>query len=390
MSGHKQYRKEKNCLNCGYPVPEHYCSNCGQENLELKEPFWTLFAEGFSDFFHFDSKFTRSVIPLLLNPGFLSLEYNKGRRARYIHPLRLYFFVLVLMLFISGYLSRKIDFGILLRYIKISTTTEMKTKNIKPVSFSQDKIQKALKDTQSKAEKTLILENELRKGFKSDSIKSSREITKVEKMEEELESKIRDQSIRKNNSSGIDSLRFFTSSLKQVKFNLENLHKIHKESFSRGLDSAKSREIKEKVRKILSDDGPLYASMEEFLTHGLKILLILLLPLFALFLKLFYWNKPMFYQEHVITMLHLQSFIILFYSLILLIPSIFPGTLIYLLAFSFWVVLVYIFQTFQTVYKQNFFLTALKTMAFSFLCFISLLLGGIMEVILEISHHKFA
>jgi hypothetical protein len=91
MSGH--YRKEKNCLNCGHLVEEHYCSHCGQPNLELKEPFWHFMGHSIGHYFHFDSKFFHTLIPLLSKPGQLTLDYLAGKRARYIHPVSLYIFV---------------------------------------------------------------------------------------------------------------------------------------------------------------------------------------------------------------------------------------------------------------------------------------------------------
>src|SRR3954467_15567727 len=92
---HKNYRQETNCLNCGAEVTGKFCSNCGQENLETKENFFHLVGHFISDYFHFDSQLFRSLIPLFTKPGFLTQEYWAGRRTRYIHPLRLFFFVTI-------------------------------------------------------------------------------------------------------------------------------------------------------------------------------------------------------------------------------------------------------------------------------------------------------
>ena len=87
------YRKEKDCLNCGHHVEEHYCSHCGQPNIELKEPFWAFIGHSIGHYFHFDSKFFHTLIPLMTKPGQLTLDYLAGKRARYIHPVSLYIFV---------------------------------------------------------------------------------------------------------------------------------------------------------------------------------------------------------------------------------------------------------------------------------------------------------
>jgi Protein of unknown function (DUF3667) len=92
----KKYREETNCLNCGAEVTGRFCPECGQENVDSHESFFHLVGHYTADFFHFESKIPRSVIPLLTKPGFLTKEYWEGRRIRYIHPLRLYLFVSVL------------------------------------------------------------------------------------------------------------------------------------------------------------------------------------------------------------------------------------------------------------------------------------------------------
>ena len=88
-----KYRKDHNCLNCGFHVDKHYCSNCGQPNIELKESFWAFIGHSIAHYFHFDSKFFQTMSPLLIKPGMVTQDYIAGRRARYINPVNLYIFV---------------------------------------------------------------------------------------------------------------------------------------------------------------------------------------------------------------------------------------------------------------------------------------------------------
>lgn len=69
-----------------------YCQVCGQENLEPKETVWHLVSHFLNDITHFDGKFFATLKLLLLKPGFLSGEYIRGRRASYLHPIRMYVF----------------------------------------------------------------------------------------------------------------------------------------------------------------------------------------------------------------------------------------------------------------------------------------------------------
>ncbi|MEO6314645.1 MAG: DUF3667 domain-containing protein [Chitinophagaceae bacterium] len=89
---HSKQRVEKVCLNCGAALTDRYCQQCGQENTEPKETVWALVSHFFNDITHFDGKFFNTVKYLVTKPGFLSAEYIKGRRAGYLHPIRMYVF----------------------------------------------------------------------------------------------------------------------------------------------------------------------------------------------------------------------------------------------------------------------------------------------------------
>ena len=89
---HLQQRKEDNCLNCGSKVLGRFCPNCGQENVEVKESAIQFIVHFINDITHFDGKFFRTLKDLLFKPGFLSREYMRGRRQRYLNPIRMYLF----------------------------------------------------------------------------------------------------------------------------------------------------------------------------------------------------------------------------------------------------------------------------------------------------------
>ncbi len=89
---HAPLRKEKDCLNCGTTVQGRFCHHCGQENVVTRESFGKLVLHFFYDITHFDSKFFDTLRFLLFRPGFLALEYMKGRRASYLNPIRMYVF----------------------------------------------------------------------------------------------------------------------------------------------------------------------------------------------------------------------------------------------------------------------------------------------------------
>ncbi|MCW8194487.1 DUF3667 domain-containing protein [Proteobacteria bacterium 005FR1] len=89
--------KNKRCLNCGQHLLGEYCHACGQEDVKTRLSFLDLTRDFLGDMFTYDSRFYRTMVPLLFRPGFLTLEYYRGRRVPYVPPLRLFLFISFLL-----------------------------------------------------------------------------------------------------------------------------------------------------------------------------------------------------------------------------------------------------------------------------------------------------
>ncbi|RAW02761.1 DUF3667 domain-containing protein [Pseudochryseolinea flava] len=125
---HNKYRTETDCLNCGAEVTGKFCSACGQENIEVHDSFFHLVGHFVADYFHYDSKFLRSMKLLFFRPGFLTKQYWDGRRVAYIHPLRLYFFIVVIGVLMGGIFFEHYKNDIKDRIIKTTVTDNDTTK----------------------------------------------------------------------------------------------------------------------------------------------------------------------------------------------------------------------------------------------------------------------
>jgi hypothetical protein len=78
------------CANCGATVSGHFCHRCGQETV-LHPPSAREFMHEFiGHYVALEGKLWKSLGLLLFRPGSLTLEYIKGRRVRYVQPLRMY------------------------------------------------------------------------------------------------------------------------------------------------------------------------------------------------------------------------------------------------------------------------------------------------------------
>lgn len=91
------------CLDCGARLLGPYCHRCGQEASERVVPLRRLLGDALGDLFAFDSRVWRTVRLLFARPGFLTAEWRRGRRARYVPPLRLYVFVAALFFLVLGW-----------------------------------------------------------------------------------------------------------------------------------------------------------------------------------------------------------------------------------------------------------------------------------------------
>jgi hypothetical protein len=92
------------CLNCGTELKGPFCYYCGQPDKNLIRFFPALIRDLLEDLLDLDSRFIRTLKPLLLHPGRLTRDYLDGRRFRYVPPMRLYiltsmvFFILAALL----------------------------------------------------------------------------------------------------------------------------------------------------------------------------------------------------------------------------------------------------------------------------------------------------
>ena len=91
------------CLNCGRAVDGNFCAHCGQENKDHTVALRPLLSDLLAEVASWDSKLLRTLVPLVIRPGFLTNEYNAGRRIGYLSPLKLYLTVSVLFFLVLSW-----------------------------------------------------------------------------------------------------------------------------------------------------------------------------------------------------------------------------------------------------------------------------------------------
>ena len=109
MSHHGKLREHKACESCGHYVEKRFCPECGQENVETRQPFHYLFTVSIEDFVHYDSRFWKTILYLLFYPAKLTKIYLSGRRNLYVPPVTLYIFISFITFFLPTILPHHRD-----------------------------------------------------------------------------------------------------------------------------------------------------------------------------------------------------------------------------------------------------------------------------------------
>lgn len=99
------------CKNCQSGLEGAYCVRCGQRDIDLERPVWSLVGDILKETFEVDGRSALTLRILFRNPGLLTNEFLAGRRRTYTSPLRLYLAISILFFLIAAWGARS---GILL------------------------------------------------------------------------------------------------------------------------------------------------------------------------------------------------------------------------------------------------------------------------------------
>lgn len=97
------------CANCGASITSNYCAQCGQRREHAVHSVSHFLREATEDLTHADSRLWRTIVPLLIRPGFLTREFLDGRRVTYLPPVRLYLVLSVLFFIIVAVVPQAQD-----------------------------------------------------------------------------------------------------------------------------------------------------------------------------------------------------------------------------------------------------------------------------------------
>ncbi|MFE3866535.1 DUF3667 domain-containing protein [Flavobacterium sp. LS2P90] len=259
-------RKDKTCLNCRYVVENRFCPYCGQENTDTRKTFHHLFIHFFEDLTHYENAFWKTIKNLLFKPATLTKEYLSGKRLSYLAPVRLYIFISFVTFF-------------LISLFPPSSSAFMKddSKN----SIEKNDIRKEQKQKEKIASVPLSKKN-------LDSIQKTISQPKEKDVKASNSNNFEIKTLQE-----LDSIQKFGK--QEDKFNSFEYWILKK-----GITVAQNNTTEEIIQK----------GTESFI-HNFPKLLLIYMPLFALFLWLFHDKKSWYYFDHGIFTLHYYSFLLL-------------------------------------------------------------------------------
>lgn len=313
------------CANCNELLQGEFCHHCGQSVHSVLKPVHGMLEEAAETLLHIDGRIVHTLPPLLVKPGFLTLEYFSGRRVRYIAPFRLMFVICLLAFFVCHLAMDRAatKFENQITHAPMVTTSDEITTATTP-----SKVRAALKeqlDGLNTAEDTGVLppnavaqihqkELELRQQANQRLIALGAPPMPATSVAAPSTTSVATTTSSPNESTKDETSDEFRKGVQPFHISwlpnivnerltvmgthlLDNWH-----AYKRG-DAATREEVKQRVI-----DGTF---------SELPPAMFVLIPVFAALLKLFYIFRRRLYMEHLITALHSHAF--LFLSLLLLV-----------------------------------------------------------------------
>lgn len=317
------------CLNCGTELKGPFCYFCGQPDRNFMRFFPVLLRDLMEDLLDLDSRFVRTMKPLLFKPGRLTRDYMEGRRFRYAPPMRLYIFSSIVFFLLAALISSdaisigSVDENGNVQVIETPASTE-------PPATDQQKVEEALNKLPPDVREELDLD--------------------------QIIAETRDQ---EKSSAGFK--------VDDIQFNDEPWNRETNPVDIAWLPDWLNDRINDEIEKSPQKAEQINSNPNLIIDKVFDILpaaMFILLPVVALIFKFWYLFAKRYYIEHLIFALHNHAFLFVSLTLILL-ASLSEAMFTdggyteaataanwVMIAISIWIP-IYLLVSLRVVYKQN-------------------------------------
>jgi len=327
------------CKNCEAPMdPAYkYCPECGQEVAE-NLTFSILFSNTISNYFSVDARFFRSFGTLMLKPGVLARRFVDGKRLSYLHPAQFYLFISVIFFFLFSFSIRRADEEVTQALQKgldkeiVPDSLKLDTKDSLNIAKAKEIIKKNQKSIGVSDDDLIILDSVMTETAKDGKTLNT-------SLSFDFDKEVLDSLIAVN-------------APKEAKFKAMGM----KEDAT-GLN----RRFYEQMLKLYEKKG---GGILKTFYDTIPIAMFLLMPLFAMLLKIFYWKRGNF-AHHMVFSFYFFTFLFTAFCLIILTNKVveLPLWLEVLITFSY---TLYLLLALRNFYKSSWLGAFLKANIISF------------------------
>ncbi len=357
------------CGNCGTELLGETCYQCGQPTKGLVRQFSSIMGDFLDTVLNIDTRLFRTLGPLIVKPGFLTQEYFSGRRIRYVSPVRLFFFLAVLTFLLAQFsLPDNIgsdnkgdgiihvntgDGGGISKAKTIEEVEKTRSEAIaelnqakietKAVPMAAAGLEKAKSEINRQAEKRIA------------ELKNASNLAKTPGL-----AKPATEAADSDNEGGNISFNGEIWNAKKNPIKIEWLPSLVNNWFNSLAQRANNN-----GKKISKDPKVIIDAV----LSSLPMTLFIMLPIFALLLKLMFIFKRRLYMEHLIVALHSHAFLMLSILLLILFNDLMTWfsatawitTPFAILTALLWIWMpIYLFLMQKRVYQQGWILTFIK------------------------------
>lgn len=356
--------RPRRCENCGAQLLGEHCYSCGQSTRGLVRHFSSIMGDFFDTVLNIDSRVIRTIWPLFAKPGYLTTEYIAGRRVRYVTPVRLFFFLTIVMFFaIHGSLEVGDDGDV--KGVQVGAAKD----------GERDSISNA--QTIAELEKALVASREALQATRKSVEGTPGAAVGIDVALQQIEDRGRERldflkAVEAAKAAGKPPPKEPRRGSLNFPVNGKNWDPDSNPINFGWLPAAANRSLNERMRHARDemDRGDSEKTIVDAIFRVLPQALFVLMPIFALLLKAFYVFRRRLYMEHLLVALHSHSFMALDLTLVVALATLqewlvpesgfFNGLLGWGIALlSLWIPL-YLLLMQKRVYGQGWLMTLFK------------------------------
>jgi hypothetical protein len=376
------------CENCGAPLTGEFCSQCGQHAIDYRRSIFRVLLDAADSFLNWDTKFLHSMNQLLIHPWQLTNDFNAGRRARYVHPLRLYLIGSIVFFLLARAINWDSEGPIQLTAQDRTELVASLAKMVAPDSplspEEREQVDLArLKLAEAQGALTQEERAELKKAFRAyikssvvrqrvsaeERAKMAMIMARVPKMPDHVVPPTIPPPVIPVSPTDTDAVA--TPPIQVPSPPIISTPKPEAKApfhFSTGREGEKKTPfglwLEKQVKEKIGEDGSRAKLFMETLRSNIPGMMLCCIPLFAFILKILYIRQGRFYVEHLVYALHIHTFLyvaVIITSLAVMaanrtVPAL-SGWITGLMTIA---IVFQIFLSIRRVYKQNWFMTLVK------------------------------